>query len=236
MNILAIRLIEHTEIMTLELRRVKITLGDQSLFSPLSLVINPGELRTIMGDSGCGKSTLLAAICGNLSGVFTLNGEVLLNGKEMIPIPMEKRRIGILFQDDLLFPHLNISENLAFAIPAGNSKRQKKEKITTALKSAGLAGFEKRDPATLSGGQRARVSLFRSLLAEPQAILLDEPFSKLDQQLKGQIREFVFDTIQKMNIPALLVTHDPQDCPGNKFIDLSQNRSSDVGISGPFSG
>ncbi|MBT7890503.1 MAG: ATP-binding cassette domain-containing protein, partial [Deltaproteobacteria bacterium] len=169
----------------------------------------------------CGKSTLLSAICGNLADVFVLSGDVSLNERTILALPMEKRRIGILFQDDLLFPHMNIAENLAFALPSEMEKPEKKEKIREALMKAGLSGFEKRDPETLSGGQRARVSLLRSLLAEPEAILLDEPFSKLDQELKDQIRSFVFETIRSMDIPALLVSHDHRDCPQGQIINLA---------------
>jgi putative thiamine transport system ATP-binding protein len=95
--------------------------------------------------------------------------------------------------------------------------------VGRALESAGLEGFEKRDPSSLSGGQKARVSLLRSLLAQPGALLMDEPFSRLDQTLKAAIRTFVFSRIREMNIPALLVTHDPGDCPGGgKIINLDK--------------
>jgi len=205
----------------LKLERVQIFNHGSPLFRPLSLEIKAGEIASIMGPSGCGKSTLLSAICGNLATVFMLNGDVFLNERPVFTLPMEKRRIGILFQDDLLFPHMNIAENLAFALPPEMEKPIRKEKIEEALEKAGLSGFEKRDPVTLSGGQRARVSLLRSLLAEPEALLLDEPFSTLDQELKDQIRSFVFDTIRSMDIPALLVSHDHRDCPEGQLINLA---------------
>jgi len=204
----------------LELKSVCIFHRGTPLFPPLSLEIKAGEIASIMGPSGCGKSTLLSAICGNLPDVFRLEGEILLDGVSVTSVPMERRRIGILFQDDLLFPHMSIAENLAFALPSGSNRRRKQDRIQEALEQAGLAGFADRDPATLSGGQRARVSLFRCLLAEPKALLLDEPFSKLDMQLKNQIRDFVFATIGRMNIPALLVSHDPGDCPGGRVVNL----------------
>lgn len=204
----------------LQLQSVQIFNNGDSLFQPLTLTIKPGEIAGITGPSGCGKSTLLSAISGNLDDVFRLKGDIRLNDVSMTDLPMEKRRIGILFQDDLLFPHLSIAENLAFALPAGMERKQKQERIEHALDQAGLSGFAERDPATLSGGQRSRVSLFRSLLAEPEALLLDEPFSKLDMQLKNQIRSFVFETIGKMNIPALLVSHDTEDCPAGQSVYL----------------
>lgn len=213
----------------LELSKIEILLEGKPLFPSLSLKIKPGEAATIMGPSGCGKSTLLAAICGNLTGAFQLEGEVLLNGRSLRGVPMEKRQIGLLFQDDLLFPHMNIEANLAFGLPPKTGKKERKKEISNALRRAGMEGFEKRDPATLSGGQRARVSLLRSLLAKPQALLLDEPFSKLDQELKGQIRDFVFEQIETLKIPALLVTHDRRDCPQGQVIDLIQNGVKDAG-------
>lgn len=194
------------------------------MFSPLNLEIKAGEIASVMGPSGCGKSTLLSAICGNLAEVFTLKGDVLLKGISILSLPMEKRRIGILFQDDLLFPHMSIAENLAFALPQKMARNKRKEKIKEALERADLVGFDKRDPATLSGGQRARVSLLRSLLAEPEALLLDEPFSQLDQELREQIRLFVFESIREMDIPALLVSHDPRDCPPGEIINLANQR------------
>jgi len=209
----------------LQLENVQIFNAGKPLFSTLSLKIVAGEIASIMGPSGCGKSTLLSAICGNLANVFTLNGDVCLNDRSILALPMEKRRIGILFQDDLLFPHMNIAENLAFALPPELGKQERNLKIAEALEKGGLSGFEKRDPVTLSGGQRARVSLLRSLLAEPEALLLDEPFSTLDQELKDQIRSFVFETIRSMNIPALLVSHDHRDCPTGQVINLANQGS-----------
>ncbi len=212
----------------LKLQAVQIIQNGEPLFHPLSIDIKAGEIASIMGTSGCGKSTLLSAISGNLADVFSLEGDIQLNDQSVLPLPMEKRRIGILFQDDLLFPHMSIAENLAFALPQALPKSERQEKIVEALKQAGLPGFEKRDPGTLSGGQRARVSLLRSLLAEPRALLLDEPFSKLDQELKDQIRTFVFDTVRRMNIPALLVSHDIRDCPEGQVINLANQEGQDV--------
>jgi putative thiamine transport system ATP-binding protein len=128
--------------------------------------------------------------------------------------------VGILFQDDLLFPHLDVFGNMAFGLPARMGRPEKRDRVAQSLAAAGLEGFEKRDIATLSGGQKARVSLLRALLAEPEAILLDEPFSKLDDDLRDSIKEFVFEHIGSVNIPALLVTHDRRDSADGTFIEL----------------
>ncbi|MGS0755962.1 ATP-binding cassette domain-containing protein, partial [Roseateles sp. GG27B] len=143
---------------------------------------------------------------------------------------IEARRMGILFQDDLLFPHLSVGQNLAFALPAkikgGQARRQR---VAQTLSDIGLAGFHDRDPATLSGGQRARVSLMRTLLAEPLALLLDEPFAKLDAVLRSQFRAFVFEQIALHRMPTLMVTHDPSDVPqGGRVIAISDWQHSHV--------
>ena len=206
--------------MTLKLDKVRISYNNIDLFNEISLEVKKGEITTIMGPSGCGKSTLLSAIVGSLSPDFKLHGDILLEEKSLIEIPMESRKIGILFQDDMLFPHMNIGNNLGFAISQYVSKKIRKEKINKVLETADLKGFYKRDPATLSGGQRARISLLRSLLAEPKALLLDEPFSKLDQALKERMKFFVFEQIKKMNIPTILVTHDVNDSACGQIIKL----------------
>lgn len=184
----------------------------QPLFPPLSLRVAGGEVGTIMGPSGVGKSTLLDAIGGHLAAGFTVEGEVILNGRRLDGLPPEARRIGLMFQDAVLFPHLSVGDNLAFGLgPGVRGRAARAAAVTGALDQAGLSGMERRDPATLSGGQRARVALMRTLLAEPLALLLDEPFSKLDATLRDEMRAFTFGHIRDRGIPALMVTHDPQD-------------------------
>lgn len=175
----------------------------------LDATVAPGEVLTVMGPSGAGKSTLLAAILGTLPRGFTLTGRVRLDGRDLTTLPVQDRRIGILFQDDVLFPHLSVGQNLGFALPPGTPDRA--ARIAAALAEAELAGFAARDPATLSGGQRSRVALMRALMAEPRALLLDEPFSRLDLDLRDRIRRLVFDTARSRGLPVVLVTHDPAD-------------------------
>lgn len=208
---------------SLEIRQAGISRAGQALIAALDLVIVPGEICTLMGASGSGKSTLLNWIIGALDPAFDARGELWLGGERRDTLPIEARRIGILFQDDLLFPHLSIGQNLAFALPAAVvGKRSRRARIEEVLADVGLAGFFERDPATLSGGQRARASVLRALLAEPEALLLDEPFSRLDAVLRAQFRVFVFDRIARLGIPALLVTHDPDDVPpGGVVIQVS---------------
>lgn len=175
----------------------------------LTAQVGPGEVLSVMGPSGSGKSTLLAALTGTLDPAFTQSGRVLLNGRDVTALPTRDRRIGLLFQDALLFPHLSVGGNLGFALPPRTPDRA--ARIDQALTEAGLPGFADRDPATLSGGERARVALMRTLLAGPLALLLDEPFSRLDAAMRAQIRGFVLDTARARGLPVILVTHDAED-------------------------
>jgi len=196
----------------LQMDAVSITIGTRQLFAPITARVAGGECLTLMGPSGSGKSTLLAYVAGTLDADFAAQGRVHIGGVDVTPLPPERRRIGILFQDDLLFPHLSVGANLAFALPASvRPAAERRRRIDQALADAGLKGFADRDPATLSGGQRARVAVMRTLLAEPQALLLDEPFSKLDTTLRGDFRRFVFEHARESDLPTVLVTHDEAD-------------------------
>ncbi|TDB02474.1 ATP-binding cassette domain-containing protein [Halomonas marinisediminis] len=193
---------------TLILDEVRLALGGRTLME-IDAVIGPGEVLTVMGPSGAGKSTLLAMIAGFLDPAFEARGRVWLGAREITALPAETRGIGLLFQDPLLFPHLTVAGNLRFGMPRGVKHRT--ARIEQALEEVGLAGFGPRDPATLSGGQQARIALLRLLLSEPAAALLDEPFSRLDRQLRHEVRQLVFDRLRRAGLPSLLVTHDHED-------------------------
>jgi putative thiamine transport system ATP-binding protein len=196
----------------LELDRVTIGVNGRTLIDALDLVVPAGDTATVMGRSGCGKSSLLAYLAGTLPRAFAASGGVRVDGVDVTALPPERRRIGILFQDDLLFPHLSVGGNLAFALsPQVAGRAARRDAVEKALAEADLAGFAERDPATLSGGQRARVAVMRTLLAAPRALLLDEPFNKLDAQLREDFRRFVFDHARERALPVLLVTHDAAD-------------------------
>ena len=194
----------------LSLQGVTIMKGSTPLLS-VSHDIASGEVLTVMGPSGVGKSTLLAFVTGTLAADFTATGRVLLDGHDITDAAPHQRRVGILFQDDLLFPHLSVGANLAFGLLAGGTAAARHDKVQEALREVGLEGFADRDPATLSGGQKARIALMRMLLSEPCALLLDEPFSRLDATLRAQVREMVFDRARARGLPVLMVTHDAED-------------------------
>lgn len=195
----------------LRLQGVSIALKGRTIIA-IDTVVAPGEILTVSGPSGSGKSTLLAFVAGFADPVFATAGKVMLDGRDITGLPAEQRRVGLLFQDALLFPHMSVGENLLFAVPAyqrGSANRRKMAEA--ALEEAGMAGFFDSDPATLSGGQKTRAALMRVLLSEPHSLLLDEPFTALDASRRRKIREFVFAEARGRNLPVLLVTHDRDD-------------------------
>lgn len=202
--------------MTLSVHIATLGSAQGTLVSDLRFEVQPGQILTLMGASGSGKSSVLAAIAGTLGSVaegaqaLRCSGSVRLDGEDITHRPTAQRGIGLLFQDALLFAHMTVAENLLFAVPPG-PRAQRLAQVRQALDEAGLGGYGERDPATLSGGQRARVALMRALLAQPKALLLDEPFSQLDATLRDQFRSFVFQHIRARHIPVVLVTHDPAD-------------------------
>jgi putative thiamine transport system ATP-binding protein len=209
----------------LRLEKVRLALPGRPLLA-LDLSVAPGAVGTVMGPSGSGKSSLLAWLTGTLGAGVQASGRVLLDGADITDLPPERRRIGLLFQDALLFPHLSVAGNLAIALPPGGSRRERRTRAEAALEEAGLGGFGAQDSATLSGGERARVALLRTLLAEPRALLLDEPFGKLDLPLRQSIREIVFAAIRRRQLPALLVTHDPADAAaaGGEVVEVGLHK------------
>lgn len=207
----------------LQLLNISLSIEGRSLIQPFSLAVKPGEVVTLMGASGSGKSSVLSFIGGDLDEAFKATGDIILNGKRLNDVPPERRGIARLFQDDLLFPHMTVGENLLFAVP--NLPQEKRvAAMREALLRAGLDGFENRAPHTLSGGQRSRIALMRALLAKPAAILLDEPFSKLDEELRQTVRDYTFAHIAAQNIPALLVSHDRNDAAkGGRVMVISKS-------------
>jgi putative thiamine transport system ATP-binding protein len=209
--------------MTLTVHLERLGTPERSFLQSLHLSVKPGEILTLMGPSGCGKSSLLAAIAGTLGEGMRFDGSVHLDGEPIDQLPTHRRGVGLLVQDDLLFAHMSVAENLLFALPAG-PRAPRDAAVQAALAEAGLQGLGERDPATLSGGQRARVALMRALLARPRALLLDEPFSRLDTALREQVRGFVFEHVRQRAIPVLLVTHDRDDIADPaRVIDLGQH-------------
>ena len=169
---------------------------EKELFSEFNLELEPGEIVAITGPSGSGKTTLLRCICGleNLD-----DGQIFLDGKDITNSPAEERGIGLIFQKPVLYPHLSVGGNLRIGSKTGD--------IEKSLKEVGLANFEERKIETLSGGEGQRVAIARALLANPTVLLLDEPFSSLDDDLSEKLVQDVKTLLKNRNCPAILVTH-----------------------------
>ncbi len=205
--------------MSLELDHVELRAGARWLVRGFRVMVAGGKVVTVMGPSGVGKSSLLAWVCGTLPAGISGSGQVRVDSAEVGGLPPHRRQIGILFQDDLLFPHMSVGDNLLFGLHrAVRGRTARRAAVNEALAEAELYGMAARDPATLSGGQRARVALMRVLLSRPRALLLDEPFARLDVALRARFRAMVFETARARGLPVLLVTHDAADAAGEVIV------------------
>ena len=190
---------------------VILSFSGEPLFDPFNLTIQNGDICLLQANSGAGKTSLLRWIAGIPSSDILSEGSIFLNGKEITKLPAEKRQIGILFSEPMLFPHLSVEENIGIGISSSIRGTKRKELIQNSLARAGLSGMERRDPLSLSTGQQTRVSLIRTVLSKPDLLLLDEPFSNLDENIRTIILSYVLDEIKTLNIPILMVSHDPRD-------------------------
>lgn len=193
--------------MLLEIRNLSVQYGDQTVLSELNFEANQGELTAVLGASGAGKSTLLRLIAGfeqPTSGEIYIDSQLVSSPKAVLA--PERRGVGIVPQDSALFSHLTVSQNVGFGLPKGSDARVKE-----LLELVGLADYANRKPASLSGGQAQRVALARALAPRPKLILLDEPFSALDAELRGRLREDVRAVLRAENASAILVTHDQEE-------------------------
>jgi putative thiamine transport system ATP-binding protein len=184
---------------------------EKILIENLNIKIENGEILCVFGESGVGKSSLINVISGVHDENFSFEGEIRLNGKNLNNTPTEKRKIGLLLQDGTLFPHLTVEQNLFFGMKKSLKRSEKNNLIIEYLDKANMSGFQDRYPNSLSGGQKARIACLRAILSEPDALLLDEPFSSLDPSQRDSFRQFVVKHVKKANIPCLLVTHDEGD-------------------------
>lgn len=175
----------------------------------VSLAVAPGQVTCLLGPSGCGKSTTLRLIAGIErldSGSIRIDGQVVADAN--FSMPPEKRPVGMVFQDLALFPHMTVADNIAF----GMAKSERRpDQIAMLLERVGLGGYGPKYPHMLSGGEQQRVALSRALAARPKIMLLDEPFSSLDQRLRAEMREFTLDLLRETGTTVVLVTHDPDE-------------------------
>ena len=196
----------------LEVSEVQCNYEDLVVIKGLSFKLVKGDIACLLGPSGCGKSTILRAIAGFQS---LEKGSILLNQGEISSpnslLAPEKRKIGMVFQDYALFPHLTVFQNIAFGLNKQHNKSNQHETIDRLTKLVDLEGYEKSYPHELSGGQQQRVALARALAPEPDLLLLDEPFSNLDAELRNRLSIDIRDILKALGISAILVTHDQKE-------------------------
>jgi ABC-type Fe3+/spermidine/putrescine transport system ATPase subunit len=193
----------------LELRHIHKKFGSRALLRDLSLRIAAGEIVALLGPSGCGKSTLLKMVAGLEPAD---QGSVWFNGQDITQQPPERRGFALMFQDFALFPHLNVLDNVAFCLVEQRLPRaQARQQASAMLGRFGLATQAQQQVWTLSGGEQQRVALARALITAPRALLLDEPFSALDAELRQSLRDEFRQHIAAAGMATLLVTHDEQE-------------------------
>jgi putative thiamine transport system ATP-binding protein len=184
-----------------------------------------GELLVITGPSGIGKSTLLHWLLGNIPQHVAISGKIMLSGTDITHLAIEQRRVGLLMQDVYLFPHLNVQDNICFALPKSpqlfldkpprSFKKQRRLAAMNMLEQINLVHLANRYPQNLSGGERSRVGLIRALANQPQVMLLDEPFAALDPSTREQMGHWAFQKLAEQNIPSVMVSHDIEDIPSS---------------------
>ncbi len=193
----------------LVLNQIQKTFAHKIVAHHIDLSVQQGNILAILGPSGCGKSTLLNMIAGL---VTPDSGEIWLNGQAITTLPPEKRQIALMFQDYALLPHLNVWQNVAFGLKMrGIAPSVARQQAEAMLAKLGLAAESERKIEHLSGGEQQRVALARALVVQPHLLLLDEPFSSLDTGLRHALRDLTAEQIRQQAIPALLVTHDPEE-------------------------
>ena len=175
------------------------------LIKNLSFKVKKGEILFITGKSGLGKSTLLDLISGFHDNNLIWTGKIYLNKLDITDASIQNKKIGYMLQDYFLFPHFNVKNNLIFSLP--KQTRNKKEQALDYLEQINMVEFSNHYPSELSGGQKARIACLRAVISNPDALLLDEPFSSLDKKTMKSFQKFLFDYVRKLNIPCVIVSH-----------------------------
>ena len=190
----------------IELQNLTKKFSGEEVIKDLDLTIEPGELVALLGPSGCGKTTTLNLISGLLA---PETGDILFDGESVLDVPTETRGAVLVFQDYLLFPHMNVADNIAFGLKMrGEAEETRKKKVKDLLDLVGLSGYGDNYPHNLSGGQQQRVALARALAVNPEVLLLDEPFSNLDANLRADMQKFIRNLHLEEEMTTIFVTHD----------------------------
>ena len=188
---------------------INVELGKKHILKNVSLEVKTGQLISLLGSSGCGKSTLLKTVAGIIE---PSSGDVIIDGKSVLGVPVHRRGAVIVFQDLRLFPHMSVAENVEFALKmSGIKKQQYREIAREQLEKVRLEGLEDRRISQISGGQMQRVALARAFAVRPSVMLLDEPFSSLDEELRLEMGNLLLELQRESELTTVLVTHDTQE-------------------------
>lgn len=211
------------------LSRLRKEYGDFIAVDDLSLEVHRGELLCLLGPSGCGKTTTLRMIAGFIE---PSNGSIKIEGQEVVQLPPYRRNTGMVFQSYALFPHMNVSQNVAFGLEnIGMSGADRRKRVAEMLEMVELDHLAKRFPKELSGGQQQRVALARALALHPAVLLLDEPFSNLDAQLRIRLRQEMRRVLERVNITTLFVTHDQEEALmlSDRIVVMNKGKVEQIG-------
>lgn len=203
--------------------------GDVTAVEKMDLDVAEGHFVTLLGPSGCGKTTLLRMLAGLET---PTEGEMFIKGKRINDTPVHKRNLGMIFQNYALFPHKTIFDNVAFGLKYRNIPKDSiKEKVSNALEMVRLPGVEHRKPSQLSGGQQQRIALARAIVIEPDVLLMDEPLSALDENLREEMRREIDNLQQKLGITTIFVTHDQREalCMSDKIVVMRDGKKLQEG-------
>jgi thiamine transport system ATP-binding protein len=193
----------------LEVRDLMVRYDGTTAVQALDLDVPTGSVTAVLGPSGSGKSTLLRAVAGL---EVPAAGSISYDGHDLARVPTHRRGFALMFQDGQLFSHQSVGRNVGYALRLrGGTRRENSDRVAELLELVGLAGYEERMPSTLSGGERQRVALARSLAVEPRMLLLDEPLSALDRDLRERLAGELHDILRRAGTTALLVTHDQEE-------------------------
>ncbi len=220
---------EHRNPAFVQFRGIVKRFGHVTAVQNMDLDIAEGHLVTLLGPSGCGKTTLLRVLAGLETPTA---GEMYINGKRINDTPIHKRNLGMIFQNYALFPHKTIFDNVAFGLKYRNFPKDViREKVVNALEMVQLPGVENRRPAQLSGGQQQRIALARAIVIEPDVLLMDEPLSALDENLREEMRREIDNLQQKIGVTTLFVTHDQREalCMSDKIVVMKAGRKLQEG-------
>ncbi|MDG6896340.1 ABC transporter ATP-binding protein [Volucribacter amazonae] len=212
----------------LQINQLTCQYGNNPILSGLNLTLEDNDILCLLGASGCGKTTLLKAIAGLLP---AQQGSIHLAGKDLTQVAVEHRHIGLIFQDYALFPHLTVQENIAFGLThlSADKKQKTVEKMTALVR---LDGLLQRYPHQLSGGQQQRVAIARALACQPRLLLLDEPFSNIDSQVRQEMITEIRSILKQQHIPAIFVTHSKEEAFAfaDKIAIMQQGKILQLGI------